>query len=835
MAYLAMDLSEMAPSMAYLTMDLSEMAPSLAYLAMDLNRELPAPSLSSSVPSDRIEVKSEKVRRFHLSGIGSVSKSLGRLGSDTDAMPPESQKRSRPYPAVKQSIQRGHPRSAIGQSGQDYVHCQPARRSTTFTSHPPLRPTALHSADRQRKIRNSTSTMDYMPSPERFCTPNFLKSTLSASPSSLYMYDQDRPDPHPHLHDPAKPTLTQGGPAQDVTAPPPAEPDFDLNPQFENSNNLEGFFGGALGAGMTSGSFMDTSLGFQSGSLKQELMPSPQADGGTKPAPPEVNVDPYLFGEDSDSGVFGEARRQPASLTSPHRVEDGDSGVFSEARRLQPASLTSPHRVVESIKKEMSLPLPSEAGPKTFTPLRTVKTSQSPAAIVRLLQQHSQASSGHPSPASFSDLLTSSRAQRGALASPVPTFTIKTEPADSDRSSGDSNSYLHKMLTSPSQQSAAQLRSPPSQPPRQCAEGQSRPPSLGQQGKSGSVEEKWKEIEKFIHDPDSEQPPRPTSARDRKRKRHGSGESTIMSDEESVKSQRRESITDDDSDSDEDSDVSDTPFEESLTELARRNKQFFWQYNTQAKGPKGTRLHLTIHDNDPHRPGHFEDPVFDPTNTRLVGIRHGGKARKGDGNEISPNPRKLYMIGQKLCRLTREINGVHLAGDLPPGVRSQSRREKNKLSSRACRLKKKAQHEANKIKLFGLNCEQGELLDVVQCIWPKLKERVKQMKENLPFPSNRLAVQLDHAVREHCNWLSSLTTLSENTAMKENLPFPSNRLAVQLDHAVREHCKTRIAGSTADYVNQAVARVEEGDPAGGLAIKVKVKGTEPSRNPMGKN
>lgn len=45
--------------------------------------------------------------------------------------------------------------------------------------------------------------------------------------------------------------------------------------------------------------------------------------------------------------------------------------------------------------------------------------------------------------------------------------------------------------------------------------------------------------------------------------------------------------------------------------------------------------------------------------------------------------------------------------ELPFNVRPKSRKEKNKLASRACRLKKKAQHEANKIKLFGLEIEHS--------------------------------------------------------------------------------------------------------------------------------
>ena len=157
-------------------------------------------------------------------------------------------------------------------------------------------------------------------------------------------------------------------------------------------------------------------------------------------------------------------------------------------------------------------------------------------------------------------------------------------------------------------------------------------------------------------------------------------------------------------------DVSDSALETSLAEVAQRSTQFFWQYNVQAKGPKGTRLNLTITDPDPHHPSEFEDPVFDINSTTLVGIRHGGKARRGDGNEVCPNPRKLCHIGKLLLNLNHRINQFAMSGDQLASVASSSRKEKNKLASRACRLKKKAQHEANKIKLTGLEMEHSELL-----------------------------------------------------------------------------------------------------------------------------
>lgn len=43
----------------------------------------------------------------------------------------------------------------------------------------------------------------------------------------------------------------------------------------------------------------------------------------------------------------------------------------------------------------------------------------------------------------------------------------------------------------------------------------------------------------------------------------------------------------------------------------RKEKTYFWQYNTQSKGPKGKRLCRVVDDNDPYVLHDFEDPVFD--------------------------------------------------------------------------------------------------------------------------------------------------------------------------------------------------------------------------------
>ncbi|OQR77022.1 hypothetical protein BIW11_07389 [Tropilaelaps mercedesae] len=137
---------------------------------------------------------------------------------------------------------------------------------------------------------------------------------------------------------------------------------------------------------------------------------------------------------------------------------------------------------------------------------------------------------------------------------------------------------------------------------------------------------------------------------------------------------------------------------------SKKKGKYFWQYNVQAKGPKGPRMKVTNVPADPHVLADVTDPVFSP-DCQLEGVKHAGKARRGDGNDLTPNANKLYNIGVELKKLNRVINDLTPPTDLPFNARNKSRKEKNKLASRACRLKKKAQHEANKLKLYGLQME----------------------------------------------------------------------------------------------------------------------------------
>lgn len=53
----------------------------------------------------------------------------------------------------------------------------------------------------------------------------------------------------------------------------------------------------------------------------------------------------------------------------------------------------------------------------------------------------------------------------------------------------------------------------------------------------------------------------------------------------------------------------------------RKKERYFWQYNLQAKGPKGNRMPLSSDQLDPHMLDEVTDPVFSPT-CQVKGIKH---------------------------------------------------------------------------------------------------------------------------------------------------------------------------------------------------------------------
>uniref|UniRef100_A0A8W7PPK6 BZIP domain-containing protein n=1 Tax=Anopheles coluzzii TaxID=1518534 RepID=A0A8W7PPK6_ANOCL len=219
----------------------------------------------------------------------------------------------------------------------------------------------------------------------------------------------------------------------------------------------------------------------------------------------------------------------------------------------------------------------------------------------------------------------------------------------------------------------------------------------------------------------------------------------------------------------EDSDSEDTG--KVSSSAGSKAKRYFWQYNVQAKGPKGQRLVIKTQVEDPHVLNAVTDPVFSP-NCSVRGIKHSGKARKGDGNDLTPNPRKLHNIGKELDKLGRVINDMKPVSELPFNARPKTRKEKNKLASRACRLKKKAQHEANKIKLYGLETEHKRLMNGI--------------------------LHLKQILVTKC---SNAGTASENPEEYKQ----------QLDTLVQTSSKIKIAGNSTEFVNKMLENVRTGN------------------------
>jgi len=137
-------------------------------------------------------------------------------------------------------------------------------------------------------------------------------------------------------------------------------------------------------------------------------------------------------------------------------------------------------------------------------------------------------------------------------------------------------------------------------------------------------------------------------------------------------------------------------------------KHYFWLYNVQSKGPKCQPAigQLFSAASDPHILSRFSDPASDVRSQ--MSVKYSGRQRDRGATEVDANPRRLLQIGTELQRLMAMI------GAAPPSAAaaefSLSPREKNKFASRVCRLKRKAQHEANKIKLHGLEQEHRESL-----------------------------------------------------------------------------------------------------------------------------
>ncbi|XP_068451811.1 CREB3 regulatory factor-like isoform X2 [Clinocottus analis] len=153
-------------------------------------------------------------------------------------------------------------------------------------------------------------------------------------------------------------------------------------------------------------------------------------------------------------------------------------------------------------------------------------------------------------------------------------------------------------------------------------------------------------------------------------------------------------------------------------------RRCFWEYRRARESGSKKKL-----GGDVHWSLSWSSSTLPSTLYRREGKKGRRKARKTDASDLTPNPQKLHNIGEQLQKLNAAIDGMGPVNDLPAVARARSRKEKNKLASRACRLKKKAQHEANKIKLWGLNQEYESLLGALLRIKEVIRLRVESSED----------------------------------------------------------------------------------------------------------
>lgn len=202
----------------------------------------------------------------------------------------------------------------------------------------------------------------------------------------------------------------------------------------------------------------------------------------------------------------------------------------------------------------------------------------------------------------------------------------------------------------------------------------------------------------------------------------------------------------------------------------RGKRRYFWEYSEQLTPSKQERM---------LKPSEWDRHTLPSNLYQKNGPLHGKymlkKSRRTDVEDLTPNPRKLLQIGTELRKLNKVISDLTPVSELPPTARPRSRKEKNKLASRACRLKKKAQYEANKVKLWGLSTEYDRLLFVINAI---KEEIVARVEDSSPRPTN-MTDTLEHLIQD---------TLVASP----------------------------VAGQTSDFVNKILDNTGRGDPTGGL-------------------
>jgi hypothetical protein len=145
-------------------------------------------------------------------------------------------------------------------------------------------------------------------------------------------------------------------------------------------------------------------------------------------------------------------------------------------------------------------------------------------------------------------------------------------------------------------------------------------------------------------------------------------------------------IQDNDNTSDDDDD-DETTMSTNFTKASgiHSSSSLFWQYNVQSKGPKTKRI-LYLKERDPHLYREFSDPVYQIKLTQTKGQTF-NKLRKGDGNDVTPNPMKLYQLGKQIRDLSNNSSSVyhgiyHVDHHTNNNDSAEVKKEKNKIASR---------------------------------------------------------------------------------------------------------------------------------------------------------
>jgi hypothetical protein len=145
-------------------------------------------------------------------------------------------------------------------------------------------------------------------------------------------------------------------------------------------------------------------------------------------------------------------------------------------------------------------------------------------------------------------------------------------------------------------------------------------------------------------------------------------------------------MQDNDNTSDDETTVSPDFNPDLIKPRAHSSSSLFWQYNVQSKGPKTKRI-LYLKERDPHLYREFSDPVYQIKLTQTKGQTTFNKLRKGDGNDVTPNPMKLYQLGKQIRDLTNNSSSVyhgiyHVDQHTNNNDTAEVKKEKNKIASR---------------------------------------------------------------------------------------------------------------------------------------------------------